>query len=56
MRYKIFMKMANGHRIDMPTDVDLTLAEAIYRIEIYRKRNPAPYYFIEDEYGNEIEL
>ena len=40
--------MEEGHRVDMPSDVNLTLSEAIYRAELYTKKNPVMYYSVQE--------
>ena len=45
-----------GIKIPMPNDKNLTLAEACFRIEVYKRTNPSAYYFVRDDEGNEFEL
>ena len=45
-----------GMKIPMPNDKNLTLAEACFRIEVYKRTNPSAYYFVRDDEGNEFEL
>lgn len=40
--------LEEGHRIDMPNDVNLTLSEAIYRADLYSKKNPVMYYSVQE--------
>lgn len=53
--YNVIMRKP-GMEIKMPHDVNLTLSEACFRIECYKKRNPSAYYFVVDENGNEFEV
>ena len=53
--YLIIMKKP-GMEIKMPNDTNLTLKEACFRIECYKKSNPSAYYFIVDANGNQWEV
>lgn len=53
--YSIIMRCP-VKEIKMPNDTNLTLAEACFRIECYKKSNPFAYYFVVDENGNEFEM
>jgi hypothetical protein len=53
--YKIKMYIpTTGTIIDMPSDHNLPMKEAIYRINLYKKRNPDCSYFLADEKSNKI--
>lgn len=55
MKYSITLKKP-GMTLPMPNDKNLTLSEALFRIDVYKKRNPSAYYFVVDENGNEMEI
>lgn len=55
MKYSITLKKP-GMTLPMPNDKNLTLSEALFRIDVYKKRNPSAYYFVVDEDGNEMEI
>lgn len=53
--YSIILRKP-GMDIKMPKDTNLTLSEACFRIECYKRTNPYAYYFVVDENGNEFEI
>ena len=55
MKYKIFMQIYNDRKIYMSNPFPESLSETLRTVEIYRKSNPKPYYFIEAEDGTVIE-
>lgn len=38
--YYLVMVIGANHRVLMPKDTNLTLSEAAYRMEVYKRKNP----------------
>ena len=55
MKYKIFMQIHKDRKVYMSNPLPESLRETLRTVEVYKKSNPKPYYFIEAEDGTIIE-
>lgn len=53
--YKIFMMIFKGRRVYLDNPFPNNINETFRTVEIYKKANPKPYYFVEFEDGTVVE-